>query len=312
MPRSDQHQFAQNNIFILPTGMGWLFAALLIVMLLTGINYQNSLIFLLTFFLGVVFVAAMHQTHSNLSGLELTLIHAGEGYVGDSIPFLFRGSAGKHDNLALTVGVEGASQGSRLVMQHVRPESSSDMRLVVTATERGYLLLDRVRIETRFPFGLLRAWSWLRPQTTAIVYPKPLLPPVPVDHGVSGDESGIVTQAPGQDHVEIRPWRQGDLLQRVQWKRFARTGEMAIAEWHGEQGNPDWLDFASFPGVDTELRLSYLTALVLERDKSGEAFGLRLPGQDVEPDGGPAHTQRCLRVLALFGTNGRNSDREAA
>lgn len=301
LPRSDSRRFMQNNIFILPTGMGWLFAALLVVMLLTAINYQNSLIFLLTFFLGVVFVAAMHQTHSNLAGLELTLVHAGEGYVGDSIPFLVRGSVGKENSLALSLSLEGRTTGGRLDMQHVLSESTVDMRLLVPASQRGFLKLDRVKIETRFPFGLLRAWSWLRPKSAGIVYPKPLTPPVMPDVDGDGEDSGPVIQVQGQDHAELRPWRQGDLSQRVLWKRYARTGEMAVADWHGEQGRPYWLDFSGFPGVDVELRLSYLAALVLERTQAGDAFGLRLPGVEIEPDVGPAHTKLCLRNLGTYG-----------
>ena len=32
---------------------------------------------------------------------------------------------------------------------------------------------------------------------------------------------------------------------------------------------------------------------------SGLTYGLRLGGQDIAPDHGPAHLQRCLRALAL-------------
>ena len=69
IPRSDNVLFSQKNIFILPTGAGVVFGILLLIMLITGINYQNSLIYLLTFMLGALFVGAMHQTHRNLSGL---------------------------------------------------------------------------------------------------------------------------------------------------------------------------------------------------------------------------------------------------
>ncbi len=76
---------------------------------------------------------------------------------------------------------------------------------------------------------------------------------------------------------------------------------MIIVDWEGEQGSPQWLDYGSFPGVDQELRLSYLSAQVLEREKSGYPYGLRLPGQVIEPDEGAAHKVRCLRALAVFG-----------
>ncbi len=66
-----------------------MFMVLLLVMLLTGINYQNSLIYVLTFMLGAVFVAAMHQTHKNLSGVQLILVKCDEGFVGEPIAFTF-------------------------------------------------------------------------------------------------------------------------------------------------------------------------------------------------------------------------------
>ena len=69
IPRADSQILSQKNIFILPTAAGVVYGLLLLIMLITGINYQNSLIYLLTFLLGAVFVGAMHQTHRNLSGL---------------------------------------------------------------------------------------------------------------------------------------------------------------------------------------------------------------------------------------------------
>ena len=66
IPRADWQEFSQRNIFILPTGAGVVFGVLLLIMLITGINYQNSLIYLLTFLLGAILVPyrcalALHQ-----------------------------------------------------------------------------------------------------------------------------------------------------------------------------------------------------------------------------------------------------------
>lgn len=288
----------QRNIFILPTAVGLVFGLLLVIMLLTGINYQNSLIYLMTFLLGVVFVAAMHQTHKNLSGLKLTLVQAGEGHVGERIPFVFRGAADASDAIAIKLSLPE----SGATLSHVLAHETADLVLMAKGDCRGYLLPDRVRVETRFPFGLLKAWSWIRPASAAIVYPKPITPPE--GHWSTADEaesSDASVSVAGQDQAEFRPWRQGDLSQRVQWKRYARNGEMVIADWEGEQGSPSWLDYDAFPGVDTELRLSYLVAQVIERSKSQDAFGLRLPGIRIAPDSGPAHTAGCLRELAVFG-----------
>jgi uncharacterized protein (DUF58 family) len=60
-----------------------------------------------------------------------------------------------------------------------------------------------------------------------------------------------------------------------------------------------WLDFAQVGIAEREARLSRLTAWVLQADKLGVDFGLRLPGQQIAPAAGEAHKRRCLEALAL-------------
>ena len=50
-PASDTLITTQRNVYIVPTGAGWLFAALLLVLLLASINYQLNLGYLLTLLL---------------------------------------------------------------------------------------------------------------------------------------------------------------------------------------------------------------------------------------------------------------------
>ncbi|WP_404362360.1 DUF58 domain-containing protein [Marinobacter sp.] len=318
IPRTDSQRFEQRNIFILPSGAGVVFGILLLIMLITGINYQNSLIYLLTFMLGAVFVAAMHQTHANLSGVGVTLVRAGEGFAGEDIAFTLRLATAARDAIAIELTPDSRGEKEK----QKKPEKAApapeiqtipageirDLSLTIPSTKRGPLALDRVRVETRFPFGLLFAWSWMRPESSGLVYPRPVTPPQAITPEMEGDESVASHPAAGHEHAELRPWRQGDMVQRVQWKRYARTGEMVIADWEGEQGSPQWLDYGSFPGADTELRLSYLAAQVLDRESAGRLFGLRLPGQIIDPDQGASHVRRCLRALALFGIKGESAE----
>ncbi|SHK46888.1 Uncharacterized conserved protein, DUF58 family, contains vWF domain [Marinobacter antarcticus] len=297
IPRSDVQLLTQRNLFILPTAAGVVFGMLLLIMLITGINYQNSLIYLVTFLLGAVFVGAMHQTHRNLAGLELTLVQAGEGFAGDEILFRLRAAAGKDDAIALTLSSDDVS----VRVGHVPSGQSVDIALPVPSAYRGYLRPDQIRIETRFPFGLLKAWSWMRPVSAAVVFPRPIAAPEVSSAVEDGDQTASSRSPEGNDHAELRPWREGDMSQRVMWKRFVRSGQMVVADWEADKGSPQWLDFNAFPGTDHELRLSYLSWLVLERSKSGARFGLNLPGQVIEPDSGPAHTTRCHRALAIWG-----------
>lgn len=295
IPREDQRHLDRRSIFILPTGAGVVFGLLLVIMLLTGINYQNSLIYLLTFVLGALFVAAMHQTHNNLSGVDVSMLKPGEGHAGEPITFRIRLQA-HHEAPAIDLSSGDLSGPSLSIPANELVDGLFD----VPSRERGYLLPDRIRVETRFPFGLLVAWSWLRPATPAIVYPRAIAPPQAPEGATDGESQEAEARSQGQDQVELRPWREGDLSARVDWKRYARNSDMVVADWQGEPGNPQWLDFDGFPGTDNELRLSYLAALVLERHEAGEPWGLRLPGVTIEPDLGDHHRRACLRALATW------------
>lgn len=297
IPRSDAQLLTQKNLFILPTAPGVVFGMLLLIMLITAINYQNSLIYLVTFLLGAVLVGAMYQTHRNLSGIELTLVQAGEGFAGNEILFRLRVAAGKDDAIALTLSGDDVC----VRVPHVPAGQWVDASLPVPSAFRGYLQPDRIRVETRFPFGLLKAWSWMRPVSAAVVFPRPLAAPDAPSAVEAGDEEAGARSPQGNDHAELRPWREGDMSQRVMWKRYARSGQMVVADWEGDKGSPHWLDFHAFAGTDYEVRLSYLSWLVLERGKTGTRFGLNLPGQVIEADSGPAHIARCQRALAVWG-----------
>lgn len=297
LPRADSQSFSQKNIFILPTGAGLVFGLLLLIMLITGINYQNSLIYLLVFLLGALFVGAMHQTHRNLSGLTFSLMSAGEGEAGGDVPFRFRIASGKDDSLAMVLSASSA----RVAGIHVPAGEARDVTLAIPASRRGYVRPERVRIETRFPFGLLKAWSWLRPASAGVAFPRSLQAPEVNSTVDDPDENTNAARMVGQDEADLRPWREGDLSPRVMWKRYARSGQMVVADWEAQGGSPHWLDFSAFPGADNELRLSYLAWLVRDRAAKNARFGLSLPGETIEPDSGAHHAQRCLRALAVWG-----------
>lgn len=296
IPPSDHQVFGQRNVFILPTGAGTVFGLLLVVMLITGINYQNSLIYLLVFMLGALFVAAMHQTHRNLAGTEITMVEAGEGFPGQELGLVFHLSRPGGDAIHLVLVTEGGTERA-VSLTH---EEVVSVRLPVTGKRRGPVPTGRVQIETRFPFGLLRAWSWIRPVSEGLCYPVPVRP-APESGGDHLGESGEQRRTDAMDHVNIRPWRQGDLSQRVLWKRYARTGELVIADWEGDASDPVWLDFDAWPGADRELRLSYLAWSLEDRELAGQPWGLRLPGFECSPDNGAEHRRDGLRALARFG-----------
>jgi uncharacterized protein (DUF58 family) len=101
----------------------------------------------------------------------------------------------------------------------------------------------------------------------------------------------------------VRAYRRGDPLKLVVWKqaRSQARGSDDLVSRDAQQAQrlELWLDFAHTGNLRTEHKLSRLCAWVLQADKLGVDYGLRLPGQEIKPASGEAHKRRCLEALAL-------------
>ncbi len=166
------------RVYIVPARLGWIYGATLVVLLIGSINYALSLGFALTFILAGVGLAGMVHTARNLARIAVSAGRAEAVFAGESAQFrLFLDGRAAHDRPAILARHVGS--GSQLVVD-VPAGGLGEVVLAVPATRRGWLPLGRVMLETRFPLGLFRAWSYLEPEARCLVYPRPersTLPP---------------------------------------------------------------------------------------------------------------------------------------
>jgi uncharacterized protein (DUF58 family) len=288
----------QRNIFIFPPQQGLAFVLLIVLLVLGGINYQNSLVFGLAFLLASLFAVTIGHTYRNLAGMEIEAAGATPVFAGEHALFTLRiARRGRRGHHAIRIGWPGEPVQSF----DLDEESEVRVRIPVPADQRGWLDPGRFRLETYWPVGLLRAWTWIDVKQCALVYPAPLAGSPPGAENVASGDGDVVVRGGSDEFLALKEYRPGDPLKHVAWKSFAREGEMMVKDFGAYADNRLWLDWDALPGLDVETRLSRLTAWVLELDASGHAFGLRIPGVEIEPDAGADHRTRVLRRLALFG-----------
>ncbi|TVP81469.1 DUF58 domain-containing protein [Thioalkalivibrio sp.] len=294
----------RDRVYILPTRQGYMLLLILLVMLLGSINYSNNMAFLLTFLIVGIGHNAMWYTHRNLLGLKVTVLPVKPAFAGAPPVLALRleePDGRPREALRLAAG------GRESPPAFLEPGASVDVAIALEARPRGIYRLPRQRLSTRYPLGLLEAWTWLTLDTEVVVYPVPI--PADAMQAAATDGDGEETTVPAARDAlpdEIRDYRPGDSPNRIAWKAVARSGRLFVRDSAGGEAAPTWLDWDAVPGADPEYRLSVLCHLVLEANAAGQPFGLRLPGQRLGPDAGPDHLGRCLRALALFGLPGRN------
>lgn len=297
LPPAQEVVLTQRRLFIFPSAAGLVFLLMLLVMLVAAINYQNNMAYALTFLLGCVFVVAVHHTFANLHRLRLRGVGLDAVFPGQNATFSVRLSAtGRRRYRGLRLGWRSAD-----TVVEIAPGASVSVPLYHAVEQRGWYRPGKFLLETRYPIGLLRCWTWLDLNLCALVYPRPIEPPV-MSRAIGGSTEGLVpVPGSGDDIANFRDYRPGDALRSVNWRAWAK-GQALTTKIYGEpEGDDVWLDFSSFTAGTTEQRLSWLCALVLSADASGEVWGLRLPGQELAPARGEGHRDAALQALALYG-----------
>ena len=288
------------RVYIVPTRLGLLFASMLSVLLVGSINYALSLGFALTFALAGMALAGMIHTARNLAGLAVTNGRCEPVFAGDPAQFrLHLESRAAFDRPAILS--RHLASGSQLVVD-VPAGAEAEAVLAVPATRRGWLAMGRVMLETRFPLGLFRAWSYVEPEARCLVYPRPERSPLPPP-SADADAGALRRQSHGnEDFSGLRAYQPSDSPRHVAWKAVARAGEMLTKQFSGEAAAELWLDWALLPGaLGVEQRLSRLTGWVIAAERSGALYGLRLPGFELPPARGEPQYAACLKALALYG-----------
>ncbi len=298
-PEAAPIRLGQRRIFVLPTAVGLFFAATLLTMLLTSMNYGLSLGYGLTFLLGGIAIASIVHAFRNLLHLSLSPGRAGPVFRGETAQFPFFID---NPRSARRPALRLRGSGGETVFD-LAPATATSVTLPCPALRRGIFTPGRTVLETTWPLGLIRAWSVFVPQMDCLVYPTPEAdaPPLPTQ-GAGGTHEGRAGKEGDDDFDGLRPWRMADSPRHIAWKVFARGGPLMTRQFSGSSGGELLLDWAALPAVlDGERRLSRLTAWVLAAERSGVNFALTLPGAAVPPGRGPAHTHACLRLLALYG-----------
>ena len=295
----DSITLTQRNVYILPTGPGFMLAVTLLVLLVASINYQLNLGYLLTFLLAGSAVVGMHLGHATLRGITMNLVAPDAQFAGSNaiigINIQSNRRTVRHGIGLAVVGTE------HWVWTDVAAHGSSTVHVSFKPARRGLHRVPTLSAETRFPLGTFRVWTVWRPAAQVLVYPapEPHPPPLPTGQPRAGGSAATLHRHATAEYDGVRAYRRGDPLKLVVWKKAAQTDQLVSRDAQQAQRFELWLDQRHTGVTQTEQQLSRLCAWVLQTDRQGLDYGLRLGALEISPGTGDAHKKRCLQALAL-------------
>jgi uncharacterized protein (DUF58 family) len=307
IPRRHQilgdYKLTQKNIYVLPTRAGVIYGLVLLVMLIAAINYQLALGYALTFFLAAVAMVSMMHTFRNMSQIIFRPGRSDPVFAGQMADWSFMlVNQTKTERFAIEVMVPGSAKPYSI---DILPNAEQMTTLALPTDTRGMIPLPRFSMKTTFPLGLWRAWSYWKPLTHFLVYPKPESGATPLPSSVDFSGKGSARAGQQDDISSLRPYREGDHPRIIAWKAVARLGtdDLLCKEMDGGEAGELLLDWWQMTGaIGDEQKISRLTRWVIDAEKAGLKYGLRLPGKTLVAGQGPAHQAQALESLALMGS----------
>jgi uncharacterized protein (DUF58 family) len=297
VPEAAPVTLVQRRIYILPTRQGYLYALVLVVMLFASINYALALGFLLTFLLTAMGAVAMLHTWRNLSYLRLRPGRCEPVFAGDTAHFgvtLETPGAGRFAVAVRRIGEEPA-------WSDVTPGAPAPITIGALAGKRGLLDCGRLEIFTRYPVGLFHAWAYFDFGQRVLVYPRPDTSAGAPPALATATGEGSLSVPGDEEFHQLRPYHAGDPPRQIAWKALARGQGLQTKEFHAMAADEVWLSWDDTGAAFVEARLSVLAHWVLECDRRGQRYGLKLPGVRIAPGSGDVQRERALEALALHG-----------
>jgi uncharacterized protein (DUF58 family) len=283
------------HVYVMPTRFGVWFGLLLGVTVLGGLNFNNNMALMFGFVLTAIAQLTTLLAYRNIVGMTLSSIHANPVFCGQMAQFrlYFKNPEARH-RFALQVKSKGS-----LDTQDVEPQKTAVLNLKQATTKRGWMEMTPFRLENRYPLGLFRAWSVFIPKSTCLVYPKPAVNPPPLPRTGRGDE-GSARIAEGENFHGLREYQAGDPIRRIAWRASARHDRLYSRVMETPREEACEMNWYLMGNIDTEEKLSILSAWILRAEQRQIPYSLELPTDALPADLGVDHRDTCLKILALF------------
>lgn len=281
-------------VYIIPTLDGMKVIALNMLLLVIGLVYANNYVLLFNFILFCLFISFMFYTHFNLNKLALvsfkfsSLFEEEQGILtlqfnsGNTMGHFFLRPAVKSPHLKID-----SDKTFNISLD------KSTISLTVAGIKRGKAKLDSLYIESYFPFHFFRCFTFYRINHELIVYPQKLK--LNLHHETLLDTKDLLEA----EDFQLKDYRPGDSLKRLDWKKLARTGEKLSK--HRETEKPGAVMLTLNDKVNPEESLKSICFALLYYSKTELLYGIDLNnGVVLLPDRSQAHLINCLEKLAAY------------
>jgi uncharacterized protein (DUF58 family) len=292
------------------TRAGWCFIAIIFGVGFAAMNTGNNLLYLVLAVMLAFLVLSGLLSEASLRGIRIDRKLSGEFFARSTNRVILRIHNSQKHVASFAISIEdlldaepGQNAAGRSFALRVGPRAHVDRSYGWVPQSRGEHKFDRLRVSTRFPFGLFVKSVEIDGADSVLVYPE-LAKAASLDLSTTTGDSEEELRGRALNGTEIASLREfipGDGYGRVHWRRSLRAGRLLVGEREGEASREIevFLSLVSdAPSAAHELRIDEAASAIVHHLDAGLRVGLRSAEVLIPPGTGPAHRSEMLIYLA--------------
>lgn len=284
---TQEKQLRQNDVLVFIYQQGYLFLVLILITFIAGVNYANNLILGFCFLISAVLCISFYLTFKQLYGLKIDVSCAEVGQAGEAVHLdLYFSQPQKQ---ARYLWIQAGEQLHKMRMTELKQAC----RISFLAAQRGQFHYPNIQIFSVYPFGLVRAWTYLYLQQISWIAPQAKMAAAENKYHQQSFEQDL------DEFRELRGYKPGDSLQAVSWKQAARGQglHVKVFEQHQEQHHVE-IYYERMPSAAHEEKLSLMMGLVEQCEQLQCAYALHLPNAQLPSGAGGQQLLQAKLLLA--------------
>lgn len=285
----------KRKYFVRITTTGYIYIFVTIVLSVGAVNTANNLLHIVASSMLALMLLSGMSSFLNFFYLQITLIPPEEVFAEMPAPFRLIVNKGRGNSFFLTF--ETSYGKTKVPFVNGEVETS----LWLKFPKRGTVPLESIKIDSGFPLGFFRRFTFKTVNQEIVVYPNPFPAVFPLLSGSSsGENEGGSRYGELSDEIkELRSYSHSDPLKWIDWKATARKGTAIVRDFYRLAGDTLIINLASKQSGEREKQLSEAAYIIIEGHRKKLSMGLILPHEQIAPGIGEAHKKRLLKAIAL-------------
>ncbi len=287
----------------MPTGFGFAFGGISFVLLVMAIGYGNNLLYFFVFLLISMALVGMWLTNKNVDSFQINDILASNIFAQQENQLEVQMQNINLNSFVWDIKINVFDKKKETEFSIVdEVQIFNKAYLTWKPVQRGLQNSPRLMIESRFPFGMFRAWKYFDKKRQLIVYPERKgKKTIPLGEGNPSDNDLHSHANMYGLFRDFREFQKTDTPSRIDWKRSLKHQKHFVKNFEASKEKKVLIDWDLTNNLSNfEDRVSQLALWVDLCHKNNEFYSLKIKNDQSEYSNRPIHYKTCMEKLALL------------